>query len=376
MATELAQQRGLNKGGSRRNIGTSILGGVERGGLPLLLLIMFLFFALNATTGTAFTSGANLKNIMGNQAVTGLVALAMVVPLVAGYFDLSVAATCGVTNVAVAATIGPHQWPFIWCLLFALAIGAFIGLVNGFLVAKMGLSGFVVTLGSYTLLGGLTQLYTKGQYITAGIPRSFGQWGAETFLGVPYPFWLVLVVGLIVWYALAHTPFGRYLESIGSNESAARLVGINVTRTVWCSFVFAGILAAIAGVLETSRAGSASAETGAAFLFPAFTAVFLGATTIRPGRYNVWGTLIGVYFVAVSVSGLTLFGATTWAQPVFDGTALIIAVAISTLFGRARERRGAATGGTPAGLAHDGDESFDQTSGGRAAIPGEAAGGT
>ena len=150
-----------------------------------------------------------------------------------------------------------------------------------------------------------------------------------------------IIVGLVVWYTLAHTPFGRYLESIGSNEEAARLVGINVTRMIWASFVISGVLGAIAGVLETSRAGSASAETGAAFLFPAFTAVFLGATTIRPGRYNVWGTLVGTYFVAISVSGLTLLGANIWVSPTFNGVALLVAVALSPLIARARESRSA-----------------------------------
>lgn len=323
----------------RSNLGATSMTLLERGGLPLLMMILFAFFALDPATGTSFTSSGNLNNILGDQAVTGLVAIAMVVPLVAGNFDLSVAGITGITNVAVAATIGPHHWPVSAAIAFALVMGAGIGAINGFLVAKVRLSGFVVTLGTYTLLGGLSELYTKGAFITEHIPTSFGQWGAESLLGIPRPFWLVIVVGLLVWYLLAHTPFGRYLESIGSNESAARLVGINVTRMIWISFIISGALAAVAGVLETSRAGSASAETGAAFFLPAFTAVFLGATTIRPGRYNVWGTVIGTYLVAISVSGFTLFGANVWVQPVFDGSALVIAVALSTLTARARERR-------------------------------------
>jgi ribose transport system permease protein len=325
--------------GESRDLARGALQLLERGGLPLLLIAMFVFFALDSTTATVFTSSANVKNILGNQAVTGLVALAMVVPLVSGYFDLSVSATTGVANVAVAAAIGTHHWPIAGGLAFALAIGAVIGFCNGFLVAKMRLNGFVVTLGTYTLLGGLVELYTKGQLITEGIPSSFGQWGAEDWLGVPRPFVLLLVIGLLTWYVLMHTPFGRFLESIGSNENAARLVGINVTRMIWISFVVSGMLAAAAGALETSRAGNGSPETGAAFLFPALAAVFLGATTIRPGRYNVWGTIVGVYFVAVSVSGFTLLGAEIWVQPVFNGASLVVAVALSTLIARGRERR-------------------------------------
>lgn len=311
---------------------------LERAGLPLLMGLLILVFSVNSTTGTAFISHANITNILGNQAVTGLVALAMVVPLVAGYFDLSVSATTGVANIAVAAMIGTHGWP-VWAGIAAtLAIGALIGLINGFLVAGLRLNGFVVTLGTYTLLLGLVQLYTKGQLITRGIPSSFSDWGSQDWLGLPKPFVLLIVVAALTWYLVTQVPLGRFLEAIGSNEIAARLVGINVQRIVWISFVASGMIAAIAGILATSRSGTGSPEIGTAFLFPALAAVFLGATTIRPGRYNVWGTIIGVYFIAISVSGFTLLGAEQWVQPVFNGAALVAAVALSTLFARQRER--------------------------------------
>jgi ribose transport system permease protein len=313
---------------------------IERGGLPLLGVLLFVFFATNGTSGSVFVGNANIKNILGDQSVTGLVALAMVIPLCSGYFDFTVAGTCGVVNVAMASVIGPHGWPILPAILFCLGIGMLIGFITGFLVAKLKLNAFVVTLGGYTLLGGLAQLYTKGRFISEGIPSTFNSWGSETWLGVPKPFYLLIAIAVIAWYVLSNTPFGRYLESIGSNERAAQLVGVNVTRTIWTSFVLSGLIAAVAGILQTSRAGSGSSETAAAFLFPAFTAVFLGATTIRPGRYNVWGTVIGVYFVAVSVSGFTLLGAETWVQPVFNGTALIVAVALTTFAKRARERGG------------------------------------
>jgi ribose transport system permease protein len=354
---------GTNSGSVTMRRGLDLL---ERGGLPLLGIILFAFFAVDSTSGSVFTGDANIKNILGNQAVTGIVALAMVIPLTSGYFDFTVAGTTGIVNVAMASLIGPHGWPILPAMLFCLAIGALVGIITGFLVAKLKLNAFVVTLGGYTLLQGLAQLYTKGRFISEGIPSSFNSWGSETWLGVPKPFYLLIVVAIVGWYVLSNTPFGRYLESIGSNERAAQLVGVNVTRTIWTSFVISGTLAAVAGILQTSRAGSGSAETAAAFLFPAFTAVFLGATTIRPGRYNVWGTVIGVYFVAVSVSGFTLLGAETWVQPVFNGTALIVAVALTTFAKRARERGGtvrvadvgspptddpSTTGGRPAPLA-------------------------
>jgi ribose transport system permease protein len=315
---------------------------LERGGLPLLLLVLIAFFAIDPASGSVFRSGANVRNILGNQAVTAIVALAMVVPLVGGYFDLSVSAITGAANVAVAALLGTHGWPIWAAVVCGIGLGAGIGFLNGLLVARMRLNGFVVTLGSYTLLLGIIQYYTGGQQIIAGIPTSFSAWGAATWFGVPRPFFVLMAIAVVTWYVLAHVPYGRYLEAIGSNEKAAKLVGIPTERVVWTSFVISGTLAAAAGALQTSRSSAGDPTIASSFLFPALTAVFLGATMIRPGKYNVWGTVIGVFLVAVSVSGFTLLGATGWVQQVFDGGALIFAVALSTFMGRARERRAAA----------------------------------
>lgn len=310
---------------------------LERYGLLLILVAMVVFFAVNATSGEAFRSSANVNNVLSNQGVTGLIALAMVVPLVSGYFDLSVAAVAGLASIITGALIGTHGEPIWLAIAIAIVVAGLAGCINGFLVAGLKLNAFVVTLGTYTLIGGLLQWYTGGQTIATGIPASFGRWGSEKWLGVPRPFWLLIGVAILLWYVLMHTSFGRKLESIGSNESASRLVGIRVDRAIFTSFVLSGLLAGVAGVLLTSRAGAADPTAGSAYLFPALAAVFIGATTIRPGRYNVWGTILGVFFVAVAVNGLTLLGAESWVSPVFNGAALVAAVALSTLIGRRRE---------------------------------------
>lgn len=310
---------------------------LEHAGLPLFLGLLILFFAVNETSSTAFRSTANINNIFANQSVTGLIALAMVVPLVCGYFDLSVAAIAGLTNVTAAAVIGTHGQPVFVGILAAFAVGIAAGLINAFLVAGLRLNGFIATLGTYTLIGGLLQWYTEGQTITNGIPRELSDWGTQAFIGIPVPFWLLMGVSLVTWYLLMQTPFGRRLEAIGSNESAARLVGIRVDRAVALTFVISALLASVAGVLLTIRTGGANPTSGTAYLFPALAAVFLGATAIRPGRYNVWGTIFGVFLVAVAVNGFTFMGAEAWVTPVFNGSALVLAVAVSTLMGRARD---------------------------------------
>jgi ribose transport system permease protein len=310
---------------------------LEQFGLPLLMILLILAFSMNEASGPVFRSSANIHNLLGNQSVTALVALAMVVPLVAGYFDLSVSAITGVSNIAVASAMSAYHLPIWAALLAGIAISAAVGFINGFLVAKVRLNGFVVTLGAYSVILGAITWYTEGSLITSGIPSRFGQWSSESLLGLPRPFIILIIIAFVVWYVLTQLPFGRGLEAIGSSESAARLVGISTTKSIWIAFIISGLLAGTAGALQTSRGGAGDPTVGTAFLFPALTAVFLGATMIKPGKYNVWGTVIGVFFVATSVSGLTLLGADVWVQPVFNGVSLIVAVALSTLIARGRE---------------------------------------
>jgi ribose transport system permease protein len=317
----------------------SIWDALERGGLLILFVLLVFFFAVLPSSSSAFTSSGNVTNLLAGQSVTGLIALAMIVPLTCGYFDLSVAAVAGMAEVATAALMSKYGLPPWAAICGAVLVGAITGCVNGYLVAYVKLNGFIVTLGTYTFVGGLVQLYTNGESIINGIPLSFSNWSSENWLGVPRPFVLLILAAVVVWYALMQTPFGRELEGIGSNERAARLVGVRVEMRVFATFVISGAIAGIAGALMASRAGGANPTDGPGYLFPALTAVFLGATAIRPGRYNVWGTLLGVYFVAVAINGFSLMGANTWITPVFNGAALIVAVTISTLMARHRERQ-------------------------------------
>lgn len=318
---------------SRFSVTTSL----EVAGLPMFLVILIVFFSVNETSRLAFTSSPNVTNILANQSVTGLIALAMVVPLVCGYFDLSVAAIAGLASITTASVIGTHDQPIIVGILAALAAGVAAGLVNAFLIAGLRLNGFIATLGTFILIGGLVQWYTDGQTITGGIPLSFSEFGAGALLGLPRPFWLLMAAAVVIWYLLMQTPFGRHLEAIGSNETAARLIGVRVDRSVAMSFLISSLVASVAGILLTIRSGGGDPTAAPAYLFPALAAVFLGATAIRPGRYNVWGTIFGVFLVAVAINGFTFLGAQAWVIPVFNGSALVLAVAISTFMGRARD---------------------------------------
>jgi ribose transport system permease protein len=321
--------------GRRGNTTQLVLGSAERLGLPILFVALILLFAIAPESHDAFLSKANIDNILAGQSVTGIIALGMVIPLTAGYFDVSIPAIAGVANMACTAMIVRHGQSIWVGMLVALLVGVLLGVANGVLVAHLKLNALIVTLGGYTVLQGLLNQYSDGATIT-GVPDSLGNWGSLKWLGIPRPLWLLFAVGLLLWYGLMHTPFGRQYEAVGSSEKAARLVGIRVERLVFLSFVLSGLTAAVAGILLTSRSGGADPTAGPSYLFPALAAVFLGATTIRPGKYNVWGTILGIFFVAVGINGFTLIGAKPWVTPVFDGGALIVAVLVSTVIGRRR----------------------------------------
>jgi len=311
---------------------------LESYALLVLTALVFVFFSVNPTSANTFPTIANLNVILGSQAVVSLIALAALFPLVSGYFDFSLGATAAAAQVMSAGLMANAGAPLWAAIVVPILVGAAVGFVNGLFVTVFHMSPFVTTLGMATLIAGVIQWYTGGQTIIIGIDPAITRFGSSRIAGLPTVVFVVLGVAVIAWYFLTHTPYGRSLYAVGSNASSARLVGIRVERNVWWSFVVAGAIAGLAGVMQLSRLGSATADSGNGLLFPALAAVFLGATAIKPGFFNVVGTIIGAVFVSISVSGLTLSGASGWASPVFNGVALLAAVGLSTYLGRRKKR--------------------------------------
>ena len=308
----------------------------EKHALLTLTVLIALFFAFFPRSRDVFPTMSNLNVITGGQAVVALIAIAALFPLISGYFDFSLGAIAATAGVFCAGFMAHNHWPLGLAVAVTVLMGGAIGAVNGLLVTRFRMSPFVTTLGMATLLGGVIQWYTGGQTIFNGISPHLTAFGSSTLLGLPSVVFIVAGTVIVSWFVLVHTPYGRALYAIGSNIRSARLVGIRVDRNIWFGFVIAGLVSGVAGVLQLSRTGGATADAGTSLLFPALAAVFLGATAVNPGFFNVFGTVIGVIFVSVSVSGLTLSGASNWASPVFNGVALLAAVGLSTLLGRRR----------------------------------------
>jgi len=305
----------------------------ERFALPFLLAAIIILFSFLPATSSVFPTRANLQSLALTECVLAIAALAVTIPLVAGQFDVSVGPVLGMTSILTGKITVTWGGPVWLAVIVGPLVGACVGLVSGYVVAYMRTNSFIITLGVGTLVGGGVIYITDNQIIT-GAPQSLVDVGTLTWFGVPYLGWILLVVALVAGWMLRSTLFGRRLAQVGSNPRAARIVGVRAERTVLLSFVASGFLAGLAGVLLFAQTGAANPQIGAGYNLPALAAAFLGATTIRPGNFNILGTLVGVFFVGVAVNGLTLAGASDWAQPVFNGGALVLAVALSSVLAR------------------------------------------
>lgn len=308
---------------------------LERFGLLALLVIVIVVFSV--WLPDTFATAANFRAVVTTQAVGSVVAMALLLPLVSGRFDVSVGATTGLCAIAAAAAMSRYGLPLPVAVLVAVVVGLVVGLFNGVVVSYLGVNSIIGTLGTGTVLGGVIAAYTHGTPISGDLSPALTDLGTTGLLGVPSLFVIAMIVCVVCWYVLTQTPFGRRLFAVGANLAAARLTGLAARVLVVSSFALAGVLAALAGILQIGAQGAADPQVaGITFILPSMAAVFLGATTIHPGRYNVPGTLVALFFLGTTVSGLALAGASPWVTDVFNGSAIIAAIAISAQFRRRR----------------------------------------
>lgn len=285
-----------------------------------------------------FLTVGNMGTIFGSDAVLVVLTLGLLLPLRAGDYDLSVAGTLTLSAMMVGILNGEHHINIWLVALAALAVGLAVGAFNGLFVLIFGINPFIVTLGMGTLLAGIVLLISNDQTFAGISPGLVNLVVGDRFLDIPLEFYYGLILCIVVWYLIDLTSFGRKLLFVGTGRNVARLSGIAVGRARLTALMGAGLLAALAGILYAGTSGSADPTSGTAQLLPAFAAAFLGATAIVPGRFNAWGTIIAVYFLATGVNGLAIIGLGSWVQDVFYGGALIVAVALSQLARRRQEQ--------------------------------------
>jgi ribose transport system permease protein len=297
---------------------------------PMILVLLVIVFAL---TEPSFLTPQNLVGILSNQAIAGVVALALLVPLATGVIDVSISGSMTIAIILAtwmfnASHGGIPTW--LACVLTIVVVSA-VGLLNSLLVVRLGVDSFIATIGTTTVLLGISEFISNGATISEGIPNSFTAISQTTFFGLPLTVVYLVAIALLFWYVLEYTPIGRKIYATGMGSGAAKLAGVRTGRIMTLAFVVSAGFAAVAGVLYASRVGAGLPNVGASYLLPAFGAAFLGSTMIKPGRFNVPGLLIGMFVIAVGVNGLQLSGANFWVVDLFQGSALIVAVIIAQL---------------------------------------------
>ena len=275
-----------------------------------------------------FLTGATAHSVASGQAVIAMLGIAVLVPLAAGVFDLSIGATINLSAVTVALLQSQHHWGMWPSIAVAVVVGCLIGVLNGFLVVVLHVSSFIATLAMATIVGALQVIVTNQSQPLPPTSTSWLNLTQRTVFGFQIIFVYLIVLALIFWWALEHTPAGRYVYAVGGNSEAARLSGVRVGKWGWLAFISSGTVCGLAGVFYSSLNGP-SLTFGSALLLPAYAAAFLGSTQLKPGRFNVWGTIIAVYVLATGVRGLQLVTSVQWLNDMFNGVALAAAVAFA-----------------------------------------------
>src|SRR5580700_11717962 len=280
---------------SQRYAGPAITRAISVWGLLILLILLLIVFSL--LKPDTFPTYFNIRSILNNKSVQALLALAVFTPMTANHFDLSAGFNIGISQVLAIGLQG-QGWPWWAAVIAVLLMGALVGLVNGTLVTRVKIDSFIATLGTGTVLYGLNAWYTGGQQVLATLPPAFLEISGSVWI-VPAPAIYALVASLTLWIVFEYLPLGRYLYVLGASPRAAELNGISAKRYITLGFVAAGTLAAFAGIVLQSQLRVGQSSVGQEYLLPAFTAALLGATSIRPGRVNVWGTVLAVAVLAV-----------------------------------------------------------------------------
>lgn len=296
----------------------------------LLIVTLLLIAVFAILLPNTFLTPLTGRAIVYDKSVVALLALAEMIVIASGNFDLSVGYGIGATYILVIVLQVHQQLPWELAVLGALMAGVAIGAFNGFLVYYLKIDSFIATLGSGSVLYGFSQWYTNGaQIVGSNLSQAFQNINGAIIFGVPVPIIYVLVVGALIWLAFEFLPVGRYLYALGSNPRAAELTGIPRGRYVIGAYIAAGLLVGFAGVLLGSELQVAQSNVGGDYLLPAFVGPLLGSTTIRPGRVNVWGTLVAVLVLAVGIAGIQQVGGSFFAEPLFNGITLLVAVGLA-----------------------------------------------
>ena len=304
------------------------------------LIALFLLCLVLGFLSEKFFTTANGVNVLRQVAVNICIATGMTLIVLTGGIDLSVGsvlALCG----AIAAGLLKNGigipsvdlyigFTVLGVVLVSLFVGGLLGLINGFVITRFKVPSFVATLSMLTIARGLTMLYTGGHPIS-NLGPDFAVLGSGTFIGIPVPVWMAVIVVLLAVFLTRQTRLGRYIYAIGGNETAAKFSGIRINRIKLIVYSIGAALAALGGIIVTSRLDSAQPNAGLSYELDAIAAVVIGGTSLHGGRGSIWGTVTGAIIIGVLNNGLVLLNVSPFWQQVVKGLVILLAVIIDRM---------------------------------------------
>jgi ribose/xylose/arabinose/galactoside ABC-type transport system permease subunit len=294
-----------------------------------ILIAFILVIILMSIASPAFMTWINIRNVIRQSSIIGVMAVGVTFVILTGGIDLSVGSILSVAGMFAAGTLQGTGSTTL-AIIVGLAVGVGCGLFNGILVTMGKITPFVVTLGMMSIARGITLIYSNG-YPISGFEPAFRFIGGGSILGMPFPIIVFLLSVVTAWFVLRYTRLGRYTYAIGGNEETVTLSGINVKFYKTMVYVISGATAGISSLILTSRLNSASPTAGLTYELDVIASVVIGGTSLNGGRGSVWGTLIGALLIAIINNGMNLLGISPYFQQLVKGIIIISAVLIDRL---------------------------------------------
>lgn len=295
---------------------------------------LIVFSLIIAIFNDRFLTIGNILNVLRQTSINSVIAAGMTFIILTGGIDLSVGSTLALTG-AIMASLLSAGVPLPIAILLTIVLGAFIGFLNGLIIAKGKVQPFIATLAMMTIIRGATLIFTNGRPISTGDFPGADQFywlGSGRLFGIPAPIYVTILIFVLAYYLLKHTSLGRYVYALGGNEEATKLSGINVDLIKYKVYAISGALAAVAGLIVTARLSSAQPQAGSGYELDAIAAVVLGGTSLAGGKGGVIGTIIGALIIGILNNALNLMDVTSYYQLLAKGVVILIAVLIDRDF--------------------------------------------
>lgn len=305
--------------------------GIDKNWMQTYMLI-FIVFGLGVIMSVAssnFLTATNLLNVLRQISINGILALGMTVVCLTGGIDLSVGSIVAFSGIVAAGLLRDHGLPTVLVALISIAIGAAMGLYNGYFVAYWNAAPFVVTLSMMTIARGMTYVYSKGRPIS-NLPTSFLAIGKGSIAGIPAPTIILIIMFILASILLNKLKIGRYIYAVGGNENAAMVSGINVKRVKMFVYVLSGIACGVAAVILTARVSAGLPQAGESYELDAIAATVIGGTSLSGGRGRIWGTIVGAVLLGIVNNGLDLLNVSSFYQQIVKGLIILGAILIDS----------------------------------------------